>query len=166
MKRREWFLVVLTTALVSCTTLPPLDTPSGRPEIFINGVVKSEALNTVVALASTRGFFVAQQTNFSLLLTRESENFLVDALLGSRFNRVPQYQLRINAVDIDDGVQLSASMAIVSNPGSAFASSTGVSKSGRAAHDLQTFLEQVKQKLIAVETKVNPGIGATPNGIE
>ena len=131
MKRLRVTKLAITLALVvttSCATgaqrLPPLDTPSGRPEIFIQSATKSQALNEAVVLLSAQGFFVAQQTGFSLLLTKDVQDFGTRVMYGSRFNSTPQYHLRVNAAERDGGIYLNASQMIVTNPGSAFAKGT------------------------------------------
>lgn len=134
---------------LGCQSVPPLNTPAGRPMVFIEGAKKPDVMEATVAEAMNNGYVVAEQTDFSLLLVKDADDFGSQFLFGSQFNRTPQKQFRCSLAETDGGVKLTGAFAIVTNPGSSFAKSTNLTTGSQAAHDIQDLFQRVRSQVLA-----------------
>lgn len=141
------FTVALIPVLGSCSSLPPLDTPSGKPEVFIEGATKAQVMELLVIEVMGWGYSVSEQTDFSLLFIKDADDLGSQLLFGSQYNSTPQKQLRCTLAQTGSGVNLVGRFAIVTNPGSGFEKGNDLSGNTEAAHDIQAVFLRVKEQL-------------------
>lgn len=145
MKKLLLFLPVL--ILAGCVVLPPLNTPSGRPEITICGVSKSEIMEKTVAASTMNGFNVERTSDYQIVVGKPLSNPMAAALYGSQYDSTPEYRLVWTFADVGNNcIHVGIVIQIVTNPGSSFERITDIS-TGKDGHDAQQQLEQLKEKI-------------------
>ena len=102
-------LILIFVGLVSCGPVEELNysTPSGKPEIFISGSnikeIKSQIINDYLAKGAT----IEKESDFSLTILWENENFLGRVLLGTEAGGYKNYErLTFNFANMNDGVKV------------------------------------------------------------
>ncbi len=61
--RRILVIAILSSILGGCATVGHLQTPSGRPEVFIDGAKSKEVTDLSVGLLSANGWQIEQATD-------------------------------------------------------------------------------------------------------
>lgn len=109
-------------ALSGCATPQPLATASGRPEVTIcSGIDRKAVRDRLVERMVANGGRVQSVNDYSITISKPSDDFMTSLLYGSRFNATPDLRLTVTFVDTESGCQrLFATAAIVTNPGSGF----------------------------------------------
>lgn len=130
-----------------CSSLPPLDTPSGKPEVFIEGATKAQVMELLVLEVMGWGYSVSEQTDFSLVFIKDADDLGAQLLFGSQYNSTPQKQLRCTLAQTESGVKLVGRFSIVTNPGSGLEKGNDLSDSPKAAHDVQGIFLLVKEQV-------------------
>lgn len=113
-------LALIAGVLTGCASAPPLNTPSGRPEVFIAGARPQQVIDTVIARAAAKGSRIKAVTAYSVTMARTQENMMVALAYGSRYDRFPESRATITVVGTPTGTTAYAAMEMVTNPGSAF----------------------------------------------
>ena len=139
-------LIGLSSFFTGCVA--PLKTPSGRPEIFIKGATKPEVMEQIVLETMNFGYAVQEQTDYSILVVTDADDFSSQMFFGSQFNSTPQKQLRCSLAQTASGVRVMGTFAVVTNPGSGYAKKTDMSKS-EGAHQIQAIFEKIRERLEA-----------------
>lgn len=140
-------MFVAMTFLMGCASLPPINTPSGRPEVTICGVGKSEMMEKTVAALSMDGFNIERTSNFQAVAGKLITNPLIATLYGSNYDSTPEARQVWTFSDIGNNcTHISIVVQIVTNPGSAFERVTDVS-TGKDGHQLQEGLEALKKQI-------------------
>lgn len=152
-RRVQSWIGLVFLALAGCQSLPPLHTPSGRPEVLIHGATKAEVMDAIITSAMDRGYGVLDQSDSMLVLAKNADDFASQFLFGSEHNVTPQKQLRCSVAVTSEGVRVVGNFSIVTNPGRAFASATPASPRSKAAHQIQDLFETIRD---ALEGRANP----------
>ena len=142
-------LATIATAalLVGCAApaRQPLSTPSGRPEVTIQGASKKQVADAIVAGALEHGTQVKSVSDYGVVLARRADGNLAAALLyGSRYDSTPELRLHLNMVDVTSGVRVFGRAEMVTNPGSAFERINDVTAG--SMHDVQALLGRLESK--------------------
>lgn len=140
---------VLLGLLAGCaTTLSPINTASGKPEITICKTTKEELMDFVVERTLTGGGLVRKADNYQVVVGAPiDDNLIASILLGSKYDTTPEGRLVWTFVKKgEDCVYISVNCQIVTNPGSAFERVRDISKGGDA-HEIQKGLEEMKIKI-------------------
>jgi len=124
MKTRACLLIIslLSMALVGCATVPRLATPSGKPGVLVKDRSAKEIKDRLVAGMISRGYDLRTDSDYQLVFGKRVPRGSLTAILhGSTYDTSPEHRISFVVVDRGaDGVQVMASMAIVTNPGSAY----------------------------------------------
>jgi len=146
MNRRTLLTIVVSFILAGCATVPPLNTPSQRPEVTITGASKKEILDTLVAEMLSRGAQVKRIDEYSAVFGIRDDSFTGALLFGSRYDSTPEARVTFNLVETGNGIRVFGNSAMVTNPGSAFERVTDMT-GGKLAHDMQAALERLKARV-------------------
>jgi len=138
--------------LTACATVQ-VGTESGRPEIAIPGVSKGQVLNELVIEFSERGFFVADQNDFSVLFSKDSDDIATSMLFGSRYNSTPQWRVRCTTAEREGEVRLTAAIQIVTNPGTSHEKPQDMSKGSKTAVQVQQIFQAIQGRLAAPDAE-------------
>ena len=139
-------LLLLCLALTACVAAPPIETASGRPEVFVDGVDTEQTQARILQAFMQRGWMVKSESKSQLVFWRENEDVLANALLGSRYDPTTTFEARIVISAMNGGSQVYAQAALITNEGSAFESRSDLSK-GKGGYDLWQFLLQIESEL-------------------
>lgn len=115
-------LTIATLLLTGCAApKPPLNTPSGNPEILIPNVTRKQAADALVGWLSSVGMTIRLINEYQLVVGQRADNDTMAKLLyGSKYDTVPEYRLSFTFVEEQRGVKVYSRAAIVTNPGSGF----------------------------------------------
>lgn len=118
---RQLAVVVMGVALLGCATPPPvLSTPSGNPEVVIQGVTRKQVVDKIVDAMSARGLTLRTVSDHQVVAGGRAEDFAARFFHGSRYDGVPEYRVTFTMVEQAPGVKVYSRAAIVTNPGSGF----------------------------------------------
>ena len=131
-------ITALLLSLASCVGSPPLDTPSGFPEVTTT--LEREVLveNTINGLAQ-RGFYVTTESLHRLVMEKVCNDGTINMFMGSRMNPTVNFRAQVTFRTVSDHEQADGRIWVVTNPGSAFESLTDTS-TDKAGHDLLAIL--------------------------
>lgn len=121
---------VIILVLLSCITLgcatprQRLATPSGNPEIVINGTTKKQIADLLVSSKLGEGFQVKTVNDYSLVVAKSIDDFAAKMAYGSKYNRTPEARVTYNFVDFGGGVKIFVRSEMVTNPNSPYESTT------------------------------------------
>ena len=132
----------LATALLGCAAPQPPSTASGKPEVTIRQASPESVKAAIVNGMLNRGYRITRDTQFELSFDRPVDNVLAAALLGSRYDAIPNARVTFQIAHLAPDVRVVADMAIITNPGSSFERRTDVS-AGAEAPKIQEFLDQI-----------------------
>lgn len=119
----KWLLALfLVFALSGCATPPPpLGTPTGRPEVTVQGVTKKQVIDTIVSRSVIRGNQIKSVNEYGVVLGRRVDGVGAAMLYGSRYDSKPEARVHINVIDDAPGaVRVFARAEMITNPGSAY----------------------------------------------
>ncbi len=134
-------LALIAGVLTGCAAAPPLNTPSGRPEVFIAGARPQQVIDTVIARAAAKGSKIKAVTAYSVTIARTQDNMLSALAYGSRYDRFPESRSTVTVVGTPTGTIAYAAVEMVTNPGSAFEKTNDITDVAGGA--LQASLEEV-----------------------
>ncbi|MBA4390235.1 MAG: hypothetical protein C0399_04780 [Syntrophus sp. (in: bacteria)] len=159
--KRMLMMIVVIILLTGCAGLPRMNTSSGRPEITICGVGKSEIMEKVVAGFIMAGFNIRNTSNFQIVMGKPVSNPLVGAMMGSRYDSTPESRLVWTFASLDNNcTHIGVVVQIVTNPGSAFERITDVS-TGKDGHEIQEEFERLKARVEGVNSGRSEGPSQT-----
>jgi hypothetical protein len=137
----------LALILLAACAIPPLPTPSGRPEVtFPLQLSLSEVRNILVQHFATRGFDVRRSDEHSLLFTRIDDSLGARLAFGTPRGGNPELRINATTVQTTNGVRVILGPSYVSNPGTAFEKSQDVSNWNDGKR-LQAEIEQLIRSL-------------------
>jgi hypothetical protein len=132
-------------ALASCVTVPPIETPSGRPECSISGATNDQVQGYLLEEFMADGWMLRQQTPSQLVFWKENASTLQNALLGSRYDPTTTHEIRLVFSQGTGGsVRIFGQVALVTNEGSAFEQRNDLTR-GKAGHELWQALVRVEE---------------------
>lgn len=138
-----WLVYV---SLTGCVTVPPLQTPSQRPEVTIPGVTKKEVIDVLVSEMVASGAQVRQTNDYTAVFSKRDTSLGGALVYGSKYDSFPETRLTFNFVDTSGGIRVFCNAAMITNPGSAFERVNDVT-GGKTAHEMQGMLERLKATL-------------------
>ncbi len=144
MKRFLILSVLLFTACAS--TQITHDTPSGKPEVTISGKVASQVKPEIINFMINDSFDMKSSTDTILIFEQLSNDLLVSAMFGSKYDALPASRVTYNIIEMADTTRVVVSFAIVTNPGSAFERITQKNNSKKTAN-YQVQLDKIKQSI-------------------
>lgn len=146
---RRMLIVATAAAMAGCATPPPrLDTPSGNPEVTIQGVARKQVVDKIVDTLTARGMTMQKIDEYNVVAGKRAENdFSSQVLFGSRYDSVPEYRVSFTLIERPPAVKVYARVAIVTNPGSAFERPTDMTDQQRG--NLQDMLVRLQSSLPA-----------------
>jgi hypothetical protein len=113
-------LGVIAMLLSSCATEPAkLTTASGRPEVAIQAdpeKVKSALLNK----AASNGYTIVRDTAHQIAFDVPSNDIVINVLFASRMSSQAHIRVTFTILPRDSGTHVLASVAVITNPGTAF----------------------------------------------
>jgi len=121
-------------------------TPSGRPEVTITGRVGEQVVARITDYMLNRGYNVKTATNTLLVFEKPIDNVLATVLLGSRYDSTPAARVTYTTIETETSTRVVASLAAITNPGSAFERVTPMDNS-KDSVSLQQFLNELKSSL-------------------
>jgi C-terminal processing protease CtpA/Prc len=161
------FLVVLALASLcaACATVPPPATASGKPEVTISNSSPDKVKPVLVNKMINTGYRITKDTPYELTFDKPTQNFAVAALMGSKYDGVPNERVSYTFADVGGSTRVVADVAIITNPGSAYERRTDLN-GGAYNYDLQIMLDDVNASLdpnsqmaVARQNKIILGIG-------
>lgn len=110
----------LSIFFVGCLVTPPLQTPSGRPEVTLYGITKKQFFDNVAGTAMVGGYEIREVNDYNMVLAKRNTSFGAAVLFGSRYNTTPEERITLTVIEVPRGIRIFATCTIVTNPGSAF----------------------------------------------
>lgn len=139
-------LIAVACTLASCANLAPLPTPTGKPEVTINSSDQTRIRSAVVSSLAGNGYGVVQDTPYSLVFSKQLDPgaaALVQFGLGNSYSSTPQLNIACTIVAQGSATRVYAHLGIGMQ--GVFGQNQGMSlDNGKAAHQVQGLLEQVK----------------------
>lgn len=132
--------MILSLFVVSCATLPPLQTPSGTAEVFISGMQKEKIIPILIAWISQTGSIIEQASPYHIVFSTHTNDPVMMFLLGTTVKR--RYQLTV--LEQNEGVRVMGSVWIIEKPGTPFERSYHMGSTSNPAHELQRGLERMR----------------------
>jgi PDZ domain len=142
------YLLVLT----GCATPMPLATPTGKPEVTIQGAKIEDVKNILTSVAMDWGYTVKNVTDYVAVYEKPNTNALSNALMASQYDPNTMWRLTYSLANLGSAVRVVTNIALVTNPGSAFERLTDFSSGGEGSQQFQTMLLEVKRRMEAEYT--------------
>ncbi len=140
--------LALCVGLVGCVTPPQrLSTPTGKPEVTIQGAKVEEVKNALTTVAMDWGYTVKSVTDYLAVYEKANTNALSNALLGSRYDGQTFYRLSYSLADVGNAVRVVSTIAVVTNPGSAFERLNDFSVGTQDAINVQSMLQSLQGRM-------------------
>jgi hypothetical protein len=143
-------IIIVIISGAGCTTLPPLATPSGKPEITIPAENKNEAVNLLInSMLSTR-YSIESQTEHAITFSRPLKGWEASATLigiGNSYSTNPTRHAQFSVITIGDTCRiiLSRYWATCENMGGRTGSMEVTNR--QFFHDFQRDLNTIKKDI-------------------
>ena len=118
--RKYFFILLVPLLFYTCAAPVRHYTPSGRPEVTINGKVGKQVQSEITNLMLNNRYNVKTSTDTLMVFERPIENILAASLLSSKYDKNPIVRVTFNIIEMETSTRVVASFAAVTNPGSAF----------------------------------------------
>lgn len=128
--------------LAACvtTSMPVLQTPSGKPEVTVYGSDKKTVVDAIANEMLTLGYTIASVDDYVAMFTkRRSRRKYRD---GKWIDSVIERRVTLNIVETGGAVRVVANLEIISDPGKETEKVSSPGGGGAAAHGLQDTLEK------------------------
>ena len=143
--------------LASCATVPPIETPSGRPECSISGATNDQVQGYLLEKFMADGWMLKQQTPSQLVFWKENASTFQNALLGSQYDPTTTHEIRLVFSQGTGGsVRIFGQVALVTNEGSAFEQRNDLT-GGKAGYELWQALVRVEEHFEHPTTELAQG---------
>ena len=149
----------LTMFFVGCVTTPPLQTPSGRPEVTLYGITKKQFFDEVAANAAIDGRVIREVNDYNIVIAKKNTSFGAAVLFGSSYDSTPEERITLTVIEVPRGIRIFATCTIVTNPGSAFEKTTTSSN----LRGIQAELEKMKANYGGVQKESSKGKSSNSN---
>lgn len=138
---RSVLFLLSVAALSGCATTRPLDTPSGKPQIFIPNTTMSNVQNVILDVLMQEGMTIDKQTPNMLVMDKPDHSLSDSILIGTQYNPTPDYRLVFQFAQMGTGCEVFATVEYVANPASQFEQITPAPSANQKA---QHMLENLK----------------------
>lgn len=132
--------------VAGCATPIKHLTPSGRPEVTITGRVGEQIVARITNRMLDSGYNVKMATKTLMVFEKPIDNVLAAALLGSHYDHTPAARVTYTIIETEGYTRIVASLAAITNPGSAFERVTPMNDSKDSVR-VQQFLAALKSSL-------------------
>ncbi len=106
--------------LVGCAAPVKHLTPSGKPEVTIQGTTPSKVGAYLTNEMLNLGYNITKQSDFLLSFDRPVDNAFAAAMLGSKYDSTPNARVSYTMAEVSGATRVVADLRFVTNPGSAF----------------------------------------------
>jgi hypothetical protein len=124
---------------------PPINTASGRPEVFIPNVAPQRVRAALIDRGIAGGWTLDKDTENTVSFVKKSDNALASVLLASNYDTNVMDRVRFTIIGINGGTKMYASEEFVTNHGSAFEKITPLNNN-KNSRGLQNILESFKTR--------------------
>jgi len=135
-----------------CAGIPPLETPSGRPEILIRGGSRKGATDGISVRLLPNGWKIKEASEYVAVFGKRADSFGAAFLYGSRYDAIPEARMTFTMVDTDEGLRVFCVMEMVTNPGSAFERVSDLTAAEGGPH-CQNALEEMQAEMLSGRDK-------------
>jgi hypothetical protein len=132
--------------LTGCATPVHHETPSGRPEVTIQGNLAKAVQGEITNEMLNRGYNVKSSGETLLVFERPIDNAMASVLLGSQYDSTPSARITYSIVESMNTTRVVASFVAVTNPGSAFERLTPLNNNPDTV-EYQALLNDIKTRL-------------------
>lgn len=132
--------------LSACATPAQHNTPSKKVEVTIHGVQKTAVKDRLTSDMVNRGYLMTKSDDSLIAFDRAVDNFMVNALLSSRYDSTTNARVTYNLIQLDKDVRVIADCAVITNPGSAFEKRTDMN-GNPDTYKIQAMLDSLKNMI-------------------
>ena len=145
-KIRLTSLILGFAILTGCAGVGPLPTPSGNPEVTINSGNKSRIKELMITRFAANGFAIKQDTQYMLMVSKPMDTgdaMMYQLALGNAYSSAPEMNISLTLAPVGKTTRVYGRIAVGMQ--GVFGQSQGTDLTrGKAGHQLQAILEQVK----------------------
>ena len=144
--KRYLLLGITMLSVVGCANLAPVATPTGKPEVTINTTNTSRIKGALVSTLGENGYGLTQDTPYSLIFGKQLEGsgaVLYQVALGNAYSSPPQMNMAFTFAPAGQATRVFAHINI-SMQGVLGQNQGTNMDTGKAAHEVQAMLEQIK----------------------
>ena len=134
---------LLLAAAAACSTIPALDTPSGKPEVTVEGAAPREVLSAAAFDFGERGFVLHQRGPDAAVFLRPVDDLETNLLAGAKLSSKPYHRVRVRVRQLPHSVQVHADIEVVFHEGTEEERHKDASRSNEIAREVQDTLELV-----------------------
>jgi hypothetical protein len=148
MNRTAALLILTSSLFTGCATQPPLNTPSGKPEVYIEGKTQAQIIDAVTSFCVTRAnAHISEQTASSVVCAKDSHP-MMQVLAGANMNH--EDKTRFITFRQGKGYNLTVQTWMESRnlAGNVERLDGNLSKPSNLSHGLQRSLEAIKTDLM------------------
>lgn len=127
---------------------PPINTASGRPEVFIPNIAPQRVRAALIDRGIADGWTLDKDTESTVSFVKRSDNALASVLLASNYDTNVMDRVRFTVIGINGGTKMYASEEFVTNHGSAFEKITPLNNN-KNSQGLQNILESFRARFAA-----------------
>ena len=141
-------VMVSVVVLTGCATMWHLQTPSGRPEVFIEGVTIKDTTNACVSMLSANAWQIEQASDYMVQAVHTSDNAMVDFMWGSSYSyHQTFYRLIFTFSQEANGVRVYGTQQVVGNKGTGFENVMALTNQ-KAYEGTQNYLEGIRNRAL------------------
>jgi len=150
MKKLAILPILAAVLLLSCETVPPLPTPSGKPEaVFAPGVSKKRIVDTLANEMLTKGYKIGE---FNEYTARFVKHWSTSTYVNGQWVETPgEWRVIFNLVDTPSGVRCVCTVEHVQWPGSHREKVDDYSQYGSTSHEYHDMLARLAANLAPVK---------------
>jgi hypothetical protein len=133
-----------------CAT-EPLGTASGNPEVTVQSTNVPRIKATLISGLASQGYQVTQDSPFLLGFVgpvNPAAGALYQALMGNAYSSTPQMRVAFNFASLGDSTRVFGHIAVTMQNAFGQSQETNLDR-GKAGHELQTVLTQLKAEMEA-----------------
>jgi len=141
-------ICAVSIGLTGCATTGHLQTPSGRPEVFIEGVTLKDVTNACVSTLSSSGWQIEQASDYMVQAVHTSDNAMVDFMWGSSYDfHQTFYRFIFTFSQEGNGVKVYGVQQVVGNKGTGL-ERVMVLNGQKAYQGTQNYLESIRSRAL------------------
>ena len=145
--RRFIALLMLGLFLSGCATVGHLKTPSGRPEVFIEGATLESATRSCANSLSSNGWEIEKVSDWTVQAITSTNSTMADFVFGTPgTNYKTWYRMVCRFSKESNGVRVYATQYLVSSRGTGFEQANELT-SQKAYEGTQSWLESIQNSI-------------------